>query len=413
MQNTLKLEHAAWRGNEEKSEASTLRYIAGKELLKKVLLSSRGLAGSFQPVQFLLQELKAMIRNAFTRAKTDLAPHEVADIYHRAVFICMAMGQYKYARDLCYCLIAIIIKKTRTGGRRDWLDHVFMPWISLVRIDRLEGNYHAAHKKINVLMARRQPSANSRQWLSQDICELMGNRLVLDYAVQSSLALERIMALLAAAHYQELISSVSRHTASGTDESHAACTEALIIALANSGRADEAFDLLEEAIIRHAGDAAGVFRLREFELRTVASAGKVDMYMARNNTDMAFRLLNRDGINSSRVALALHAVQVIRHGKLKDMAMQLAYQCLVAAGHCRDEILKAESLAQLYLMVEEAEGRKIIEDLMIDLYFNTQYVEARNKMIDVFADLKFVEIHDDADELNALYEYLQVFSTYM
>lgn len=85
-------------------------------------------------------------------------------------------------------------------------------------------------------------------------------------------------------------------------------------------------------------------------------------------------------------------------------AVRLAEYCHVLAVQAEDEPLQAESLIQLYQLIQDRERKQKIEDLMIIHYFNTRYAISREKMLSCYQDLKFVEHQYHHDELTSLFE---------
>jgi hypothetical protein len=93
--------------------------------------------------------------------------------------------------------------------------------------------------------------------------------------------------------------------------------------------------------------------------------------------------------------------------KLLNMTQRickLAYFCLASAIDLEDELLKAESLALLHGLVMRADARQVIEDMMIEHYYHTQYDQARKMMLNSFIDLQHVEKKNKNLTITVLYE---------
>ena len=413
MQKNLTVRHLAQPGKSDQYPGhGDISYIShNKQLLNNVLLTARNQSFS-KPVNYYVNELKTLMKTLFARPGAGICHDRVAEVYDRAVMVFIAIGNYRYAREICYSLIQIFLGWGKKSENNSLLKYVFQPWINLIRIDRLEGNFHAAHNKINALnMAEASILImDDNQLLTRALCHVIRQDTETGQTISASIAIERVRAYLDAHHYHEIIHYIPSRAIVGVSKHQIIQQEGLMIALANTGKVSDALNVLGN--VRSCPDRGvmRIFHLREFELLTTVAGKDVSHKEIINFFKMALNLFNANHVSVKDISSGLHAASIIKHTGYTEHAIKLAYECLAAAERNSDEILKAESLVLLYELVIEAEGKAIIEDIMIDLYFHTQYAQVRRVLLRSFADLGYVETREDVDEFDALYEYLLVVS---
>jgi hypothetical protein len=178
--------------------------------------------------------------------------------------------------------------------------------------------------------------------------------------------------------------------------------EAQAIALANLGKKQEAFIVLSQDYAQGNRQRNPVLQLRELEMRvSLGDQRAIDTLSFLHETSWSCMSINI--ITIDNIVFMLHAAVVMRMAGLGE-CIPLAYFCLEAADKIGDEVLKAKSLILLHDWVEDINDRKIIEDLMIEHYFTTQYKAVRVKMLNGFNGLKYVEKRYDYSEMMLLFE---------
>ncbi len=393
-----------------KSGYGDISYISNNNpLLSNHLLTAPRQSFS-KPLTFYVNELKSLMKNLFTVPGAGTSPEQLADIYNKAVMIFIACGNHRFAREICYSMIQIFLGWSAKTENYHLLKHVFQPWISLIRIDRLEGNYHAAHNKINALnmIDCSTPMADDSKLLTRALRHLIKQDAEAGQMINTNVTIERIKAYLNACHYPEIIHNLPSRAMPGLRACHFVQVEALVIALANTGRVSDALIMLDS--VRYCSDQTimRIFQIRKFELMAAIAGKDISIKDINNFSRMALNMFNSNNVTANDITFALHTAFVINFAGYKDFATKLAYECVAAAERNHDQLLKAESLVLLYDMIIAADGRAIIEDIMIDLYFQTRYAGVRRLLLNCFADLGCVETAQDDDEINALYEYLLV-----
>jgi hypothetical protein len=222
--------------------------------------------------------------------------------------------------------------------------------------------------------------------------------------------IERILAYLDARHYNEIIRAVPFNSIFGVSSHKMVQQEALAVALANTGKISDAMSVLANARSCSDRELLYIFHLREFELWIAISGRNAGAKELNTFYKMALNIFNDKQVNAHHIVCCLHAASVLQQALQIESAIKLAYQALAASERNNDEVLKAESLVMLHELVTAREVKEIIEDMMIELYIHTEYEQSRRKLLHRFPDLKHVEASRDADEIEALYEYLLVLS---
>lgn len=391
-------------------QSGMLNFNRKKELLKNKLFHPQERILN-RPILPWVRELRMSIQDLFTQSKKSMRAECVAEIYNHAALIFHSLGNSKYARDACYSQIQLFIHWSKQKHDAHYLQPVFETWINLSRIDRLEGNVNDALNKLDVIDFTPSKTASAGDKLfSQFVHKAMDNVDIRRRVMRYSL-LERIKACLHAKRYDELIKFIEHKQDSDLYLPQTMVQEALIIALANTGKINQALDLLKQAKLYADCQLKPIFDLREYEIRAVLTHEFVGSHGLGFLHRLSLDLLKAKTMSGHDILFSLHTAYVMKITGLLEEAIKLIYFCLEASESVEDDLLKAQSLVMLYDFISDPEGKNIIENLMIEHYFETQYVLARKKMLASFYDLKYVEHKVNMDEVTALYEDLLAFSS--
>jgi tetratricopeptide (TPR) repeat protein len=365
-----------------------------------------------RPLSGWASELASMLREiAAVRHKQKYAA-KIAEIYNNSALIFLSLGDIKSARELCYSQIQLFITSSHVLKLVDHVKFVIQPWINLSRIDRLEGDLPAAIKKLELLNLHDKAEVvlgNSRV-LSDSLKKALSADEEMNQIVKTCCLFEPIKAYMYEKKYHDMRQFIEIKQTSILRSHQAYLQEAMIVALVNTGRIKDAVDVLCQALVSSHPGVMHVFKLREAEIKGVVSPTNECDDDVEPLYKLSKRLLEAKYINVNDILFALHTVHVmVLHQRQQDAA-KLAYFCLQAAYSLNDELLIAESLSVLFKLAERVEVRKVIENLMIEHYFKTQYVSAKEMMLKTFADLKYVECQNDMLSMTALYEELLAFS---
>lgn len=320
---------------------------------------------------------------------------ELAHIFTDAIMIFMALDKFQHAREVCYAQIQLFIHLGRTT--RKLLKYTFTPWLNLIRIDRLTKNYHAALNKINALNLA--SGAGILTGENRFLTRALQDALILDpislSEMKTASVTEFIKMNFIMKRYHELIQFIHyQHNESGIHKP--ILYEAKLIALMNSGRNIDARQYLEMLKPILHGKNIYLFKLRACEM---GYADANDLYL------FACESLNISNINVHDVIYVLHVVRLlVKAGSLTN-GYVLASLALKAAQVLQDDWLITEAMLALYQLADKNE-RHEIEYSLIKHYFHTQYVAARNKMLQHYPNLKYVERQDCQVQAISLYEKL-------
>lgn len=359
-------------------------FNAKNELLKNKLLHSQNRMIK-KPLLPWMQDIRKMIQSLRTKEQKKINVDKMAEIYHHSTEIFLSMDNKKYAREICYSQIQMFIYWSRQTKNADLLKYVFQPWINLSRIDRVEGFYQDAIHKLTILNLYPQTHP----------------------AITTYSMFELVKTYLQAKRYVELIEYVECQS---SHESKTDLQEALIIALANTGNYHEASALLAKVKLKSQSKAKYIFHLREAEMHIALDKENASFNNIYALYRKSLKQLNAVNINPDEILLGLHTAHVLKLFDRQEEANKLLYFCLKASHQLNDELLTAECLVMLYHSISHHEGKKLIENMMIEHYFQTRYVSARMKMLNCFPDLKYVECMTNDDELTSLFEDLLAFS---
>lgn len=381
---------------------------------KKIILHNKLLyPGKFflhKPLTPWAIELMTAIQAIAASADKQKHAFKIAEIYQHAIEIFIAIGDMKSARELCYSQIQLFMTWGEKLKEDALIKYSFQPWMSLSRIDRLDGQFHEAIKKLNIVCPANVTQLSPSPYASP----LLHRLLHFDDEIKQTLneyhLLETMCTYLASKQYLALNDFISAKKKETTIFYHPAVQEALAVVLANTGKIQDAFILLSHAKTYSDKAMIPIFRLRECEMR--ATLGDAQQASAELTilSKLALRLLKTTHVNKNDILFSLHVAAIFSQLALKEEAAKVAYYCLMAAEDTHDELLKAESLVMLYQLVQTTEAERLIEDLMIEHYFNTQYFVAKQQMLAYFVDLKHVESKYTQDAMCSLFEELLLFS---
>ncbi len=359
------------------------------------------------------KELRNSIRNICSRSSYLTSVKEIAAIFHEAITLFMCLNQFKYAREICYSQIHLFINWSNRVGEHRLLKHVFQPWIHLIQIDRMEGNYNDAFNKLNVLSKNNKSQIllnENKLWTKLLLHIFHQYDEVHDNLMMQSL-FERIQLYFTTSNYAELIRFIETQQDEVKDSHKIMMLEAKVIALANTGRLEDALHLLEHAQSHTESIAKFIFALRECEVRMFLTKGQHLLTELRSLANAFLSFLHTDKNKSDSILIGLYVADVLVTTGMQEDAVKLVYFCLEASHQIEDELLKTDCLIKLYQLITEPEGKKIIENLMIEHYYHTQYTVARRKMLDCFHDLQYVENKYHQDDITPLFEDLLIFSS--
>jgi len=381
-----------------------------KEILKNILLFSESRIIN-KPILPWANELIASLGDLMTQRDKRGNAASIAKIYNQAAHIFLALDDIRSARELCYSQIQLFIGWSQKSGNYALLKHIVEPWVNLSCMDRLEGNSGDAFNKLALLSIQDESPMREGHPLKQLLRDIIKADENIHHFVKSACLLEPVKYYLIHKQYEALITFVEAKQETESMEYDLPLQEALIVSLANTGKMNRAFDLLNHCRSSYSRSASAVFVLRECEMNVYLNKPVFAELQALYKR--AFRSFHLGYLNTAKILHAMHTAHVIHQAGLSEMAAKLGYCCVEAAERINDECLKAESLVLLYELIDQTEGRQIVEDLMIEHYFTTRYAAARKHMINVFPDLRHVESRrEEVDALPALFEELLMFSAY-
>lgn len=384
--------------------------IEQPEVLQNQLISLQ----SYWPNKSLTDwagELKNSIEEVhYQPCKSKFSAH-IAEIFDNAIRIFMALENYIYARELAYSQIQLFTNWSKKIGVTDLLKYVFNPWMQLIRINRLEGNIYDAFEKLNALnLAESKIVMGENKFLTQSLYQSLQQDFIMLNEVQTQSVLERIKLCFESRQYAKLITYIEDRLTYFIDVPEIIIQEAKIIAYANVGKIHDALKIIMKNKSHPHRGKDMIFTLREYELQLAAGLSPY-----RSNTldlieEWACQLVKTPSLTINNIIFILQAVRVMKMAGEAEKCMPLIYSCLEAEIVKNDEVLKADCLICLYDLALDADKKKMVEDLMITHYFNTQYVSARKKMLHAFKDLKYVENKYNHDNMTSLFEDLLAFN---
>lgn len=363
-----------------------------------------------KPLQSWIKKLREELKKETSGFITLKYANQIATVFNEAVFIFMSHNYHKQARDICYSQIKMFIDWSDKTDHCQFLQYAFQPWFNLIRIDRLTENEEDAFKKLDILTIIHGSKCRldeKKYWF-----HILQKDFDLYLHVLTQSVRERIHLYLHGHYYDELLHFINSKNQGADILLTWIQQEALAIALANQEQFEKAEHCLIQAKMNTASSvAAYIFYLRECELR-IFSLKKNRRY---DETKYLFQasvtFLENHKMSADHLYIGLQAVTLLITLNRRKEAAKLAYFCLKGAYYIDDDILKTECLVTLYNLIPEVEGKRLIENLMIEHYYHTQYFFARQKMLDSFHDLKYVENKYPDDEITPLFEHLLIFSS--
>jgi tetratricopeptide (TPR) repeat protein len=366
-----------------------------------------------KPLVKWTSELRSRIQHICSRSSYLTSVKEIAAIFHEAVTLFMYLNQFKYAREICYSQIHMFINWSNRVGEHQLLKHVFQPWIHLIHIDRMEGNYNDAFNKLNVLSKNNKSHIllnENKLWIKLLLHIFHQHDEVHDSLIKQSL-FARIQLYFDTSNYAGLIRYIDTQQDEAKDSNKIMMLEAKAIALANTGRLEDSLRLLAHAQSHTESIANYIFSLRECEIRMSLTGRQHFSTELRSLSNALLPFLHTEKNKADHVLIGLYVADVMAATGMQEDAVKLIYFCLEASHQMNDELLKTECLMKLYQLIVDPEGKKIIENLLIEHYYHTQYTVARRKMRDCFHDLKYVENKYHHDDITPLFEDLLIFSS--
>ncbi len=312
----------------------------------------------------------------------------------------------KFVIHICTCFL----KWSNKTNHPQLLTFVFQPWVNLIRIDRLLGHWDSALNKLNALTDTHDASVMVNENKMSTYLFHVLNVKDDNRGVMNQILWERIKLYLHAQQYTELIQFIENSQQDIVNSRTGWVQEALTIGLVNVGKHDEALQLLTRAKSHPDVPDAHIFNLRECELRMLLKQYHYQVGDLTGLSHTSLRLLRDDPMNVNAVLIGLHTADLLKTCDMMEEAIKLIYFCLETTESIKDELLKAECLVLLYQYIPDLEGKRIIENLMIEHYYQTQYSAARRKMQACFHDLKYVENKYQHDDMTPLFEDLLILS---
>jgi len=383
-----------------------------KAFLKNKLLSPQDNVVR-KSLEWWLNELRSAIRDGYLQGSKLNDAATVAEIFNHATLVFISLGNFKYAREICYSQIQRFIEWGNNSNNHQLLKYVFQPWINLVRIDRLEGSIYDAFDKLNILIPekKKEVTLNDNTQLTKILYTAINQDVDMNQTIMAQSVLERINLYLYTKQYIELIQFVEKRQCNVINSSMLFCQEASAVAYANLGNIKKAVDLLTYKKLNPDPIVERILLLRFCELQIIMSDSNGNNFHDLDYLyQLSLNIINSQHVNSNDIIFLLHTAQIMLALNGKDKTITLVYYCLEASSKIGDEVLEAESLVLLYELVLDPVAKQRVEDLMITHYFNTQYVEARKIMLSGCPDLKYVEKKSDSNEIIALYNDLLAFS---
>ena len=373
---------------------------------KKILLSNKLLSRPYRAVNQSLKwkacQLRKRISNLFLRCHQDAAAN-LADIYHESIKIFIELKEYSIARELCYTLIQRFVDWSYRTNNISLKKFAFQFWINLIRIDRFAGCQQDAMTKLDILTLSYplEILVGENKVLKQSLYESLYQDVAMYHSIMSQALLERIKLFFEMKKYNELLEYIHHKKICLTKTYSVLVQEACAITYANLGKIQEAYYMLEHHSHHLNSHGSRVLKLRECEMRISLEHDENVIHDIHIIYDTCLKIIHRK-CSIDDVVFALHVIQMMKNLGINEEVLRLGYACLESAARLGDEQLKAESLIVLYRDAND-EAKNIIEDLMIEHYHATQYVCAREKMLTVYQDLKYVENCRDNQEIELLY----------
>lgn len=405
MQKSLMLERFKNTYPLKKCEYQTYHRDISNDTSHRIVLKSNLISWQEPQIQKSLTswsaDLNITLQMLYHQKEHSLCAAQVAEIFNQATWIFIASNHLKYAREICYSQIKYFIQGNQ-------LKYVFTPWLNLIRIDRLSGNVCDAASKLQILtnigLFDKIVGENKRLMYSlhQALCQ---DARLLEKIRSQSMA-EKIKLYLMAQQYSEIITFLDSQQISDVY-----AQEARMIAYANMGEIDEACNLLQNQWQRRRVNTHPVLALRKCELQIMSASNNVNLSSDMDKLyQISLQLIMNTPPLPRQLGFALHLAHLMRLVNMNQDAIKLSYYCLEAAVELGDEVLKADSIILLYHLLADNEGRSIVEDFMVPLYFHTQYAIVREKLLACFEDLQYVEQQHTNTEMTLLYEDLISFS---
>jgi|GEM_PF-3224835 hypothetical protein len=359
------------------------------------------------------RDLRVSLDHVAVQAEKSRQAALIAQLFQHSILLFIACGNMKYAREICYSLIQGFIKWSNRIGNFHLLKYVFQAWINLIKIDRLDGNFYDAFNKLNIL----QPvnclvqTRGENNLLMALLYDALNQDAEIKQAVMKQCFIERIRLCLITSQFAEL-HRLTEARLENTAWVHAPfCKEARVISLTRMGRTDEALHLLiYSKKFNYDLTVQRIFQLRKCEIylycdRTIPSA---DFAFLQH---LVMNSISKRGVQAVDIIIAINAARIMHASGMIEDAIRLANFCLDASTQLVDDVLKADSLSLLHGIDNDSGSRRVIEDLMVMHYYETQFYLARQKLLSSFPDLKYVEHSHKKDEFTPLFEDLLSFSS--
>jgi hypothetical protein len=390
--------------------------ITISDIQPKILLENKLIVPSSyflsKPLPEWLKEVQNAIEVMYMDRRQIENAAQIAGIFNQATLICLALSHFKYAREIAYSQIHLFTNASKKYDANHLLKYIFQPWLFLVQIDRAEENIYDAFQKINALnffhpwkiIQRENESLIKLIYFSLNQDPLLNKKIIMQSLI------EKTKLYLKSRQYTELIDFIESNKLQFSNAQEVIIREAQAIAYANLGKPSQAMSVLQADRMHENAGKDPVLMLRVLEMQLSLGINKTLVTNLNSFYEAIFNSMNLAKFTIGHLPFILHAVRVMQTAGLIEKAVKLSYFCLDMAVKMQDEILTADSLISLYGLANDAASRKIIEDLMISHYFNTQYVAARQKMLACFAELKYVEIKHYDDEIRPIFEDLLAFN---
>lgn len=343
-----------------------------------------------KPILSWINEVRANIHSLSCSSHDLTTLAQMANVFSDAIMIFIALDQFQTAREICYSQIQLFLKWARQTKQWQLLTHTFLPWLHLIRIDRLSKNYYAALTKIQAL--HNTSAAIKLDSLPNEDIKIYSS---IEY-IQIGLMLRRFNDLDHYIQHQQNISNSDKNI----------LYEGKFLSLIHSGQYQAANHYLAMLQPLLGPEISYVFKLRAAELDLITG----NPYGARHSRDLYFHAMDLANFATVKdVLFILHVIQVLQGFQLVTEALELAYACLIAARKLNDDWLLAESLIMLARLVN-TKKEKAVADAMIKHYCQTQYAGARKNLLLCYPDLKYVEKRNCESEAVSLFEELLTLS---
>lgn len=349
---------------------------------------------------FIFKRLEHEVNNLFKMREIPLK--KLINIYQNFIFLMISIGDFIYARELCYSFIVFLIQLQQRRSVVDILKFSYMPWLWLICIDRREGHISAGFGKSDLLTKASSASATS----GQDLICVLNRDVMLAAEVRTKLQFEILQLHFLNGNFMAAIEYIKTQQITNLFSYYSFLQEANIISHANLGNIEVTYQLISTLKNNHHSHFQTILKLRELEFRIALY--KLNYPIDIKKTCLELSLMSSSikshAMTSQQIVCVLHLVDLMTVLHMYYQARQLADSAFHSAWKLGDEVLIARSLAVSYALPLAGEERQRIENLMIKYYYLSDYQEVKRILLASFTDLSHVEKKDKASDIISLYE---------